>query len=144
MSPAIHRALAGLADALQDVLASYATRAIAHQIGCHHSTVAERGPMPTAWPLADLLALAEEHPVIADALRALFAAQDGSTSDATVERASHQLLASMGGEIQRLAERLADGTLDDAELRATDAEFTSLAAQISQARAVIRARRKRA
>jgi hypothetical protein len=144
MSPAIHRSLAALADALQDVLAGHSTRALAHQVGCHHSTIAERGPTPTAWPIADLLSLAEHHPTIADALRSLFAATASPASDATPERATRGLIAAMGGEIQRLAERLGDERLDDAELRATDTDLTSLAAQISQARALIRARRRQA
>lgn len=144
MSPTTLERLSALAVALQDVLHTHSHRAIARSLGLSPETPSTRGPRPTHWPLDDLLRLAEQHPTIADALRGLFAAPSATSPSASPETAVKTAIGSAAGLIQHAIDRLADDHLGDDELRDTDAEIASVQTQLSQARAVIRARRRRA
>lgn len=143
MSRPIEHRMSDLANAI-DALLQTGQRDLARLLGCSHSTPGARGPNPGAWPLGDLLKMADHHPTVADALRAVFEAPAAAPSDISPERAARALIGSMGGEIQALAERLGNDALDDAELRDTETDLAQLAVDISRARAVIRARRRRA
>ena len=124
-------------------LARLSVRAIARSLGLSPETPSQRGATPTRWPIDDLLRLSEAHPTIADALRDLFAAAEAEPTPCTAERATAGVVRAMGAAVAAIMDRL-DGGLDDGELRDTEADLASLAAQVSQARALIRRNRKSA
>lgn len=141
MTPATRARLCDLSVALQDLLLSESHRSIARRLGCSPSTPAERGARPEAWPIDALLDLAEASPRVADALRALFAAAEAEPTPCTAERATASVVRAMGAAVAAIMDRL-DGGLDDGELRDTESDLANLAAQVSQARALIRRRRR--
>jgi hypothetical protein len=142
MSPASRTRLSELADALSELLVSGVQREIARQLGMSHSTPGDRGSNPDAWTISQLKELGELYPQIDEALANLFTSPAPPPLDSNAETHVRDLIGAMGGQIQRLIARLDRDGLDDAELRATDTDMASLQAQITQARAVIRIRRR--
>lgn len=127
--PSGHPALrARLAEAIGALLLDHSAREVGRWIGRKGDTVTERADDVDAWPVSELLVLAQHAPAVADAVRAYVLGEQSERGEAVAAVGALLVEVGQGAEFTAsAAAALSDG-------RITAAEAAHLAGQIMDRR----------